>query len=237
MSAMPGRLMSLMVIGTRASSPWVRTSSERVSRCCSYSCAIVICAVLIEFKQSYLSVLQAIGDPHASPIRLREREHGQAALEEHPHGLVHRQGPLFGPRSDDLDPAPIPLRRLRRQLGNPLLPKARSALLSVLQSFLPTLQRLLLLFEHGVERRPRIRILGSPGQVHTVPENAKLRQVAVALLGHGQLRADQVGEVSLQLLDSPLRVRAVVGSHLPVPPLDRDLHRYPLNGSCSIFDP
>src|SRR5258708_4865613 len=47
-------------------------------------------------------------------------------------------------------------------------------------------------------------------------EYAELRLMTVALLGHGQLRADQVREVALQLLDPPFRVRAVVRSHLPV---------------------
>src|SRR6267143_3834816 len=91
MRAMPGRLMSLMVMGTRASSPFVSTSSERVSRCCSKNCAMLICVVLIELKQPHLPIPQAVGDPHASPIGLRESQDYLPALEQHADGVLHRQ--------------------------------------------------------------------------------------------------------------------------------------------------
>src|SRR5207249_3167200 len=146
-------------------------------------------------------------------------------------------GARLGSDPDDLDARALPVRSFRRSGGDAVLAQRPAAFLVALHPLLAPLQRALLLLEHGVQRGLGVRVLRLSRQIETVSEYAELRQMAVALLGHGQLRADQVREVPLQLLVPPLRVLAVVGSHLPVPPLDRDLHRVPLIGSSSTLDP
>src|SRR5436853_2936173 len=101
---MPGRLMSLIVIGTRDSRPCVRTSSDSVSRCCSKSCAVVIWAVLIELKQPHLTVPQPIGDADPSALRLREDEDRRLGSKQRLHRLIHGQGAMLGARADHLHP-------------------------------------------------------------------------------------------------------------------------------------
>src|SRR5258706_3619860 len=211
MRAMPGRLMSLIVIGTRDSRLWVRTSSESGSRCCSKSCANVICAVLIELKQPYLPVLQAIHHPHASVLSLREDQDGLPALEQHARRLVHAERARLGLDAHDLDSIPSPLHVFGRKRADAFRAE-RSAvlLLVVLDLLLAALQRAFLLLQHGVQGHLGVFVLSLAGQIETVSEYAELRLMAVALLGHGQLRAHQARALALQLLDSPLRLLAVV---------------------------
>src|SRR5712672_1083761 len=146
MRAMPGRLMSLIVMGTRDSSPLVSTSSERISRCCSKSCSMVICVVLIELKQSHPPILQAIGDPRASAVRLGEDQHREPALEQHPDGLILGHRARLRLRADDLGPVPPLRRRVTRQRRRDVLlaRRPRVLLLVVLELLLAPLQRALL---------------------------------------------------------------------------------------------
>src|SRR5882672_3968528 len=174
MRAIPGRLMSLIVIGTRDSRPFVSTSSERVSRCCSKSWAMVICAVLIELKQSYPPVLQAIRDTDAPILPLRKDQDGLPALDQHADGLIHAERPRLCLRSHDPEPVPPPLHVLRTRDQSAFLAKRPAVLLLVvLHLLLAALQRAFLLLQHRVQRDPRIRILRLPRQVHTVSEYAE----------------------------------------------------------------
>src|SRR5438046_4732685 len=153
---------------------------------------MVICAVLIELKHSYLPILQAIGDAHPSSVLLGEGQHGEPAPEQEARGLLHREGARLGSDANDLDARALGGRRCRSLDGNPVLAQGPAALLEALHLLLAALQRALLLLQHGLQRGPRVRVLRLPRQIETVSEYPELRQMTVALLGHGQLRADQV---------------------------------------------
>src|SRR6266850_1382981 len=101
---------------------------------------MVICAVLIELKHSYLPILQPIGDAHSSPIRLREGQHGEPAPEQEARGLLHREGARFGSDANDLDARALPARCFLRRGGNLVLAYGPAALLVALHSLLLPLQ-------------------------------------------------------------------------------------------------
>src|SRR6267143_843423 len=109
---------------------------------------MVICAVLIELKQSYLPILQAIRDPHAPVLPLREDQDRLPALEQHAHGLIHAERTRLGLRADDLEPVPPPLHILRRRDPRAFLAKRPAVLLLVvLDLLLAALERPLLLLQ------------------------------------------------------------------------------------------
>src|SRR5213593_2449591 len=106
---------------------------------------MVICAVLIELKQPYLPVLQAIRDPHAPILPIRENQNGLPALEQHPDGLIHAERARLGLGAHDLDSVPPPLDVLRSGDRDALLAKRPAILLLVvLDLLLAALQRPLL---------------------------------------------------------------------------------------------
>src|SRR5580765_2354681 len=71
-SAMPGRLMSLSVIGTRESRPAERSSSDSCSFCCSWSWATVRVAGLVELNQTHPAVAELIRDAETLSAALFE---------------------------------------------------------------------------------------------------------------------------------------------------------------------
>src|SRR5437867_5790377 len=212
--------MSLTVIGTRESSPVVRSSSDRLSRCCSWSCATAIWGVLIELKQTHLPVFQSVRHAEPSPVGFGEGQHRLAAPEQSADCPIHGQDPPRRPRAHDRDLSSFLSGRCLHECRGPVASEGLAALLFVFEPVFAALQSLLLLLEHGVESRAWVGGLGASTQLDSISKDTKLRQMAVALPGHRQLRADQVREVTLELLDPPLRVLVVFGSHFPVPPLD-----------------
>src|SRR5262245_47388106 len=106
-SAIPGRLMSLTVIGTRDSTLSERSSKESASFCCSYSCATVsVGGTLVELKQSDLAVGETVCDPEPFFAGLLEHEHRLLALQECLGGFLGAQHRARGPLTDQLDLGP-----------------------------------------------------------------------------------------------------------------------------------
>src|SRR5262245_54373364 len=135
---MPGRLMSLSVIGTLESSVRVRSSRERFSPCCSWSWGTVSCAGLVEFNQSHLPVVHAVGDPQAFPLRFRKQEHGASPLENRTRRRLFAQEPAPRPHPNDRHRALLGSRgELRR---DSLLAQAGRALLPILHALLLSLE-------------------------------------------------------------------------------------------------
>src|SRR5881397_1777321 len=102
-SAMPGRLMSLSVIGTRDSRSVDRSSRESCSFCCSKSCATVRVGGLVEFKQPHPAVAEPIGDPEALPIPFLEDEDRLLARDQRPCRFVNAENRALRPQAHDVD--------------------------------------------------------------------------------------------------------------------------------------
>src|SRR5213083_2165241 len=98
-SAMPGRLMSLSVIGTRDSMLVERSSRESCSFCCSKSCSTVRIGGLVELKQPHPAVAEAIGDAEPFPVPLLKDEDRLLARDQRPRRFVDAQDGPLGPQA------------------------------------------------------------------------------------------------------------------------------------------
>src|SRR5215831_1797473 len=232
MSAIPGRLMSLIVMGTRDSRLSERSSSESCSFCCSKSCETVSVTRLVELKQPHLAVLKAVRDPESLAIALLEHEDRLPALQERAGRFFCGEREPPGPLPNDLNRGIGP--RKPRGLRGGLEAHRRAALLPVLHLVLEPKQRLFLFVEHRVQSGARIRVDRLSEKVDRVPVEAELGVVPIAFLRHHQIASNQPGIKTRKALDPLHGVLSKIRRGLPMAPFDRDLHAHPLLASASL---